>query len=397
MNERLILNLGQTPADPVIWGGATGQVVNELGRISELSEVEKLSDRFNEEVSIEVVLPGELVAQRTMPNPPRNRAKFLSASKYLLEDDLGEDTDDLHIAVETVEDDGRIYAINKESFESWLSALKDVGIEPTTVSVDFACLGGTKAHPVFVLSAERVMASAGARGFAADETLASFVAPALDAENSDELSAYGDQRTLFEITQRKPTNAGRAEDSDLLKFFAENIGNAGAVNFLQGDYKRKVPLFTGIKEWRRPAALAAGLVFCVLAYTVSGGIRDQRIADRYQTAAVDLYQNAYPDVPKSELRRHAVGIVNSQSASASFLKVSQTIASVIEGSEVLSIDRIRFDSGRSSYVMAIRSQSDGDIEAFRNQLAAVGIIAEDNGGYRRSGNAWVAEMTARLQ
>ena len=90
-------------------------------------------------------------------------------------------------------------------------------------------------------------------------------------------------------------------------------------------------------------------------------------------------------------------MIGEQSVGASFLQLSGLIAGVVDGNEELAIDRIRYDSTRNLFVMAIRSESDAGIENFRRALANVGVTADDNGGYRRAGNAWVGEMTARMQ
>jgi len=397
MNERLILLMGQSPAEPLIWAGVTKTVVNEIGHATSLSSIGEILGRFDDDFSISVILPGEQCAMRSLPNPPRNRVKFVSASKYILEDELGEDTDTLHIAVGAESDVGRIYAISKTIFDHWLDSLREIELEPDFVSADFACLGASQDHPIVIQRGDRIIASAGARGFAADETLASFVMPALEVEKSPDLTTLGSQKVLFEITQRKPTVQGGSDDAALLSIVSRTIDSGTAVNFLQGDYHRRQKLFTGVKEWRRPAALAAGVAFCALALSVSSGFRDQRVAERYNLAAIELYQKAYPDVPRGEIRRHARNIVNAQSTGASFLQLSQIVAGVIDGNETLAIERIRFDAARGYFVMAIKSQSDTDIEIFRSALSTAGVIAEDNGGYRRSGNTLIGEMTARIQ
>lgn len=397
MSDRLILIMGHSPSDPVVWGRATGPVINELGRLKTSHDVGAIIDQLDQDVSIAVILPGEQVAIRSLPNPPRNNAKLISASKYLLEDDLGEDADAIHISVTTIDDIGRIYAITKSQFEEWLSALQDCGIDPDFISSDFACLEATSAHPMVIQRHDRIIASAGERGFAADETLASFVMPALGVEASPEFSAIGDQKTLFEITRRRPTKKGRYNDAVFLKLIAQSIDNETAVNFRQGEFKRRQKIFTGAENWRPSAILAVSVMVCALALVAANGFRDKRIADRYNLATVSLYQKAFPEIARNDIRRHAGNIVSSQSTGASFLRLSQLIATVVDGNEGLAIERIRYDASRGNFVMAIRSQSDTDIEVFRNSLANAGVIAEDNGGYRRSGSTLIGEMTARMK
>jgi type II secretory pathway component PulL len=73
------------------------------------------------------------------------------------------------------------------------------------------------------------------------------------------------------------------------------------------------------------------------------------------------------------------------------------LTSGLEAHPDISIERIRFDAARGQYVFSIRSTSDAGIEAFRTGLLSLGIEATDNGGYRRNGDLWVGEMTARAR
>ena len=152
MNEQLVLIVGATPADPVIWGGLSGDVLNELGRLDSLAALATISDRFSEELTLAVVLQGESAAMRSLPNPPKNLSKLKSASVLLLEDELAEDADDLHIAIATSNEIGKAYAINRAYFQNWIEILRDHGVEPDFLTVDFACLDATPEAPLIIQS-----------------------------------------------------------------------------------------------------------------------------------------------------------------------------------------------------------------------------------------------------
>ncbi len=83
--------------------------------------------------------------------------------------------------------------------------------------------------------------------------------------------------------------------------------------------------------------------------------------------------------------------------SASFLEMTALLTASLEGHDGVAIDRIRYDAARGQFVFSIRSESDAGIEAFRATLDANGLIATDSGGYRRSGEAFIGEMSARLK
>ena len=83
-------------------------------------------------------------------------------------------------------------------------------------------------------------------GYAADETLASFVIGGLNFSDAASITALGDRKVLFEILQRKPAHGGRAEDADLLRIMADGVTSGRAINFMQGDFKKSRPLFSGL-------------------------------------------------------------------------------------------------------------------------------------------------------
>ena len=397
MTDRLILVMGQTPDDPVLWALAADGVVDEIGRSANVAALDEVAERAGEDTSVAVVLPGEQAAMKVLPHPPKSAAKARSASILLLEDELAEEADSFHAAVQVTTDAARAFAINRSLLRGWLDALSAQGVEPDTAIVDFDCLGGTERQPIFFHSGDRIIANLGGVAFTADETLASFVVQSLQIDDDAEISSFGDQKTLFEITQRKPSRTGRAEEADLLTFAAQALSKKTATNLLQGEFRRKRNIFKGLAQWRRPAALAASVAACALILSVVDGVRAGRIAERYETAAQSLHTKAFPEAAGQDMRRHARTILSQQSAGATFLQLSELVANVVDGEDRLAIDRIRFDAARGLYVMAVRSESQDTIETFRKSLAEVGVIGEDNGGYRRSGAAWVGEMTARMQ
>lgn len=99
MSARIFLLLGESPDASLTW-----LRVSHEGAMMARGESKNYADfaihvDWNGTDPIIGLLPGELIAYRLLPTPPRGRAQFLSAANYLLEDTLAEDIDNLHVAI----------------------------------------------------------------------------------------------------------------------------------------------------------------------------------------------------------------------------------------------------------------------------------------------------------
>lgn len=397
MTDMVVLKLGATPSDIVAWGALSGGRMMEAGRVENVAALAGLTGRFADGTRIVAVLPGEQVALRDIPSPPKQSVKLRAAAGYLLEDELAEDVDDLHISVTSSAEGARAYAISKTVMKSWTDAFSEAGVALSGVSVDFALIGGSPSVCVIAADRDRVIAARGNAGFAAELALAEIVAPAfLQAAGDAAIVSYGAHehagRWAAAPVERRPL----AHEADLIALFGENLGaKAEHPDFLSGEFrpKRQRPFQLGV--WRRPGALAAGLAASLVSLGLASGLKDWRIAARYQQTAEALHKSAFPTFNGGDIRGHARGLLASGSKTAGFLEMTMRLTAGLEGHPGVSIERIKYDGARGQYVFSIRSASDSGIEAFRTGLLRAGIEAADNGGYRRTGDQWVGEMTAR--
>lgn len=399
MTDLVVLKLGQSPGDPVAWGAFTDGRLAEAGRVASVGALAGATDRFAAAARIIAVLPGEQVALRDIPSPPKQTTKLRAAAGYLLEDELAENVDDLHVVVTTGLDGARAFAISKALIKSWIEAFADAGVAVTGFGVDYALIGGGPSVCVVAADRGRIIAARGGAGFAAELSLADMIAPSfLQAAGDAAIISYGAHEHVGRWATAPVERRPLAHEADLVALFGESLLAKGEhPEFLSGEYRPKRQHSIQLGMWRRPAALAAGLAVALVALGASSGLKDWRIAERYETTAESLHKSAFPTYEGGDIRAHARGLLASGAKTAGFLEMTARLTSGLEAHPGVSIERIRYDAARGQYVFSIRSTSDSGIEAFRTGLLTSGIEATDNGGYRRTGDQWIGEMTARAQ
>ena len=399
MTDLFVLKLGETPDTPVLWGAFAGGRFVEAGRTSDVAGLRSLATRMPDDVRIVAVVPGSQVALRELKAPPKQASKLRAAAAYLLEDELADAIEDVHVVASANADGARAYAISKRLISEWLTALAEAGITPTSIAPDFACIGGTPEIVIFALDCDRIIASRGVEGFAAELDLAEKVGPAfIAAAGNAELVAYGAHEFVSRWVDRPVERRSLAPDAGLLLLFGAHLSErSDIVSLMTGEFRRRPARRSNLGQWRRPAALAASLVAAFSLLGVAAGFRDSHIAHNFEASAATLHKAAFPTFSGGDIRSHARQIMSSGATAASFLEMNRRLTASIDKNSIVRIDRIRYDATRSQFIFSITSKTDAGIEAFRTALNQNGLIASDNGGYRRNGDIWVGEMQARTK
>ncbi|MEK7265393.1 MAG: type II secretion system protein GspL [Pseudomonadota bacterium] len=398
MTDLVVFRLGASPADPVAWGAFASGALSEAGRVNDVAALAAIKDRFAEGARLVAVLQGEQIAMREIAAPPRQSAKLLAAAGFLLEDELAEPVSDLHIVISTSEP--RVaFAISKTLIENWLAAFAEAGVAVTEMCADFAAIGASSQTPVLVSDHGRIIASRGAAAFAAEADIAELMAPSfVEAAGETPIIAYGADAFSAAWTSKPLDSRKLSHEADLVAIHGAALSSKPApANLLQGAYRRRAPQNFRFGAYRRPAILAASLAALTVFSAAAAGIKDARVAAIYEQSAISMHKAAFPTFAGDDIRGHSRQMLADGVKAASFLEMSARLAASLEGQDGIAIDRIRYDAARGQFMFSIKSNSDAGIEAFRAALDAQGVVAADNGGYRRSGEAWIGEMTARAK
>jgi len=398
LTDLVIYKLGQRPQDPVAWGSFASGALKEAGRVANVATLEAITLRLAPEARKVGILPGEQVAMRAIPAPPKQFSKLMAAATFLLDDELAEPVDDLHIVVAGAAERAA-FAVSKSVLAAWLAEFDRAGVEITEMTVDYACLGGSASACIFAGDHGRIVAARGGAGFAAEHALAELVAPGFIGAVSDaKIIAYGAHDLVGRWAKIPVERRALPHDADLIALYGANLPTKGAaVNFLSGAFRRNPASAFKFTPFRRAAVLAAGLAAIAITSEAVSALRDGRLAASYEQSARAMHKAAFPTFAGDDIRTHSRQILADGVKAASFLEMSTKLTKGLEGRDGVAVDRIRYDGARGQYVLSIRSGSDAGIEAFRASLDAQGLIGTDSGGYRRAGEAWIGEMSASVK
>lgn len=395
MTDLVVIRLGADVDQPAAWAAFAAGVLIEGGRETNVAALGALADRFAE-ARVVAVAPGEQAALRPLDAPPRAGDKLQAAARLLLEDELAEPLEDIHTVAAVRGESAIAAAMSKATLGRWLSALDATGLSVSGLTADYLALPVGPAECVFVADRERIIASRGDAGFAAERELATALAPGFIRSDPDRhIAGYGDENVLAAVIgpifERRTLN----HEADLLRLFAVAIEKGQAVDFLTGPYKRKQAGGVRFAPWRRAAIFAGAAAALGVVAFVAGAMRDARVASRLEERAAAVHSQAFPGYAGDDLAAHARSILAQGAATTNFLDLNTALAEAVEGTPDLAIDRVRFDATRGEFSFSVRSASDTAIESLRGKLAERGVMATDQGGYRRSGAIWIGEMTAR--
>lgn len=398
MTERLILRLGETPADPISWAAADGAQLGDIGAAENVADLSLLASRIADTTQIDAVMRGEHVAFRTFDAPPTSsKSKALAAAHLLIEDELGQQTDELHVVADIAGGRGRAFAMSKSMLREWLQAFEAAGVKVDRLVADFACLDATPSTPVIVCDRRRALIATGDQAFAAEPDIAARLLPQINLETAMTIKAYGDREALSRLLGADATPLGPAREADLLKLHAEALdGRMGIANLLSGEFRRPSPPFIRWREARKSAAIAAGLCVAVLAGLAADGFRNARAASAYLAASKKIHEAAFPGSSAKDLGEHARQTLDGGGNAKGFVDLSAKLSAAVTSVDTAAIDRIRYDQARREFQFSVRASTDADIQRLRDALAAQGLKANESGGNRQSGEVWIGEMSAAL-
>ena len=394
MSETLILLLGENPGQPVRWGllGPDGVIAADIA--FDMDGLAALAPRAADAQMIVGVLPGEQVAMRVMPSPPRVAAKFKAAAMYLLEDDLAEALDELHIAVMRHEGSGVAFAVKKSTMNEWREIFSAIDIHLDMMVPDFSLLRSASDEGVIVFDQRRMICAAGGRAFSADRPLADSLAETLMSnELVETIVAYGDPNTERFDAGGKPIRwAGGADDVSLFKLYASNAAHNDTPNLLQGAYRKSQDWRGALSPWRRAAVLTAACLVGLVGVSIADGTRSARLAEQLDRQALALHRTAFPEAANINPREHARRILSSRTAGPVFLSLTADVTDSIDEEDQIQIDRIRYNAARGEFAINLSFTDINDLEALKAKLTSRGIGVTEAGGVRRSGARYIGEL-----
>ncbi len=416
MAVKLILLLGKAPELPLKWIRVNDHGQN-LASGNASSYPALVSENYLQPGDeIYAFLPGDLTTYRLIPSPPKGRASFKSAAKYLLEDSLAEDIENVHIAT-SVKDFrsqdgsnetqmGLCLAVAKSIMDQWHDCFAKMDLYPKVLSADFLALPicdtrHDKDCVVIYSDGEMVMVNHHQGGFTAPRDLAQNLLPSvLELWSPDQIEIYenSDEHSLIEQNDACDNIIHQEVDLNILSdLIVKTLQSSTLVpNFLTGAYTRKINWQASLQPWRGAGIAALLLVGIFFVNVIAQSVRTSRNTERFVQLSTQIHQNAFPEASDINAVIHARKVLSTQSRSVGFLSLWQAIGSAIEDQEGIQIDAINFAGPGQEVRLVINMDSYEALEIFKVKLGNKGFRAQEGRINQNRNGQFTGELRVQL-
>lgn len=138
-----------------------------------------------------------------------------------------------------------------------------------------------------------------------------------------------------------------------------------------------------LRQWQRAMILAGAVMIAFVSLMVAQGFYYSGQASTFQDATDDLIYAEFPDIPPGQNAeiyfRQVMRTLNQASGGAGYLPLAADLAAIVEQTDILTIDSLRYDIGRDGIAVTARYANFDDFEVFRNAAQSAGLVIEDNG------------------
>ncbi|MBT8473715.1 MAG: hypothetical protein KJN99_13990 [Marinicaulis sp.] len=394
MSETLILLLGASLDDQVRWAFLNGGNVTETDSAPAEEALRAVAARASGAGMVAALLPGESVAMRILPSPPKTAAKFRAAAEFLMEDELAEGLELLHIATVRRENGaGMALAVKASLMELWRDAFAEVGLAPDVMTADFAAIPTGESEARLIFEPVRLIAAFQDKGFAAERPMADGLVSALVAdEKTTSIIAYSSHKTDADVNSKKTIEWRGADENVLFELYAKGLGRKDTANLLQGVYRKKRDWRAAAGQWRRTGMLAAACLAAAFGLSIADASRSLRAADMFSDRAREVHTEAFPDAANQDPVAHARRLLAAPTAGLAFIGLSSSVADSLEKADGVIVERIRFNGQQNSYTLNLRFGEIDAMEKVKSALAEKGIAANETSGVRRSGSFYLGEL-----
>ncbi|AJR06931.1 general secretion pathway protein L [Photobacterium gaetbulicola Gung47] len=335
MSEFLTIRLGSRADQPVqwlVWSPQQKEVIAS-GQLDTLSQLSEITDYANQRVVYALVPAGDVLM--TEVAIPAGSSRQLSAVlPFLLEEELAQDVDNLHVhLLQKSGDRAQVAVVEHQKVALWLAALEDAGIEIKALIPDCLCLplfdnGFTAAE----IDGMWLIRQSESLGVGADSA---WLAPWLQSQQlcvrqdaeSDEVEETPkatdleqDEATASEelvVHYYTPAPEGmpgrwQAETPELvMQLLAQGVADSKG-NLLSGQYKQQPAWRKFLKPWRK-VAIAAGVLIAVMVaeHVISVRAMEQQ-ALAYKAESERIFRQVLPQFQRVPSQSYLKRQMNSE-------------------------------------------------------------------------------------
>jgi general secretion pathway protein L len=354
MTESLVIRLRANDEAPASWliVDATGA---RSGPVTRGPVADALTVAQGRRVLL--LLPGTDVSLAEPELPVRGGARLAQAVPFALEEQLATDVDALHFAVGTRAPGAAetpVAVVSRALLDRWLGACSAAGIHPSAAYCEsqavpvspHGCTLLLDEDTLYVRRADGVPYALDAQPLVAALELA--LGPAAEPGEHVVFYATPDEyethRTLIEgLRARTATLQVKLLPDGALPLLASHLAGLEAINLLQGSYSAPSSLGTQLKQWRIPAALAAGTA---LVFLVSQGVslwQMSRAEKRVDAQIAELFGQILPGQKLINARDQVEGVLRQRGGgNAALLPAVSLLAQAMARAPAARVEALNF-------------------------------------------------------
>ncbi|MGR5144082.1 type II secretion system protein GspL [Photobacterium sp. DNB23_23_1] len=337
MSEFLTIRLSSRADQPVqwlVWSPQQKEVIAS-GQLDAISQLSEIADYASQRVVYALVPAGDVLL--TQIAIPAGSSRQLSAVlPFLLEEELAQDVDSLHVhLLQKKGDMAQVAVVEHQKVALWLAALEDAGIETKALLPDCLCLplfdnGFTAAE----LDGMWLIRQSESLGIGAERA---WLAPWLESQRvTDDPDADADstETDAIEVKDKVESDEVASDDDLVVHYYTpapENMpgqwvaetpelvmqllaqGAAESkVNLLSGKYKQQPAWRKYLKPWRK-VAIAAGLLMAVMVaeHVISVQAMEQQ-ALTYKAESERIFRQVLPQFQRVPSQSYLKRQMNSE-------------------------------------------------------------------------------------
>ncbi len=368
MSERLLIRL--QPDGEFAWlaQDAHGRVLSGAAAGAPSAETLARAQR------VVVLVPSEDVLLLDTPGLTAQRAQFVKAVPFALEDQLAGAVEELHFALPDRYTAARVAVavVARRTLRGWLDRLAGAGIQPDAIYAETQILpwqdGGSILFEDGRALWRRTAVQAGACDLAG---LPDWLEVLAGESGASGFEVY-DFRDAPPLPLAIAPVRYHARQHDLLGFFAAQSTTEPALNLLQGEFAPAHRQMPAQRLWRNAAALVAAAVILLFVYYGLDCWRLARTSARLDVAAQTLLRQGFPEMDKvagdpRELMRSAMTRLQGGADNEGVLKLLEKVAPILGSTTRTSLTGLEYHN--ATLELALRAPDVQTLDLMRERLA----------------------------
>lgn len=359
----------------------------------------QLRDRIeiDEDIRVIILVSGERVLTTEIDVAPHHARHIKKALPFMVEEQLAEDIDDVHLALPPNAGVGKnhVSVVSHQELIHWLELLYSVDLEPYMIAPEFMFLPNPESNLRILFDQERALIQydqyAGTvveldnldiylqlYGQSADKTDTlkfSLMASDEDERGKEALTNFSESLKENEPAAEINTQLYRESVFSVLAVMAIKSMDR-ALNLLQGGYKVRTESQRTFMKWRPVAAVVALFVVCELALFVGSGLWFQSRASDVKADSISLYRKLFPSErrvvnPKLQFQSH-LNESQSMDFSKQFLGLLQIVSSELPAKD-MRLRNLSFDAYGGRLMLEVDAKTIDQLESYKSALVESGV------------------------